>query len=232
MSSPITAEDFNNQSPSQDLCDAFRNKLLNNDKLAQLLGYMFDSSGNIAVGETNAQTLGRDIVSQILQTVCPIGSLTVAPGALGLVAPEWVVCDGTTVLDKDGADGYPVLWAVVSSWGLTTTSTTFTLPDLRGRFLLTSGSGYSAGEVDGEAEHTLTAAEMPEHTHDMTFKRSGPDSGPDELFSTGNDPGDYPDLVKTSAAAGSGDPHNNMPPYFGCAVYMRAGHRIGDTVIR
>lgn len=44
---------------------------------------------------------------------------------------------------------------------------------ISGRFLLASSNNYAAGSTGGEAEHTCTADEMPEHTHGMTVTSDG-----------------------------------------------------------
>src|SRR5207244_10526381 len=41
----------------------------------------------------------------------------------------------------------------------------FALPDLRARVPIHVGSGHTLGERGGEQAHTLSIAEMPEHTH-------------------------------------------------------------------
>ena len=41
----------------------------------------------------------------------------------------------------------------------------FALPDLRGRVPIHVGSGHTLGERGGEQAHTLSIAELPEHTH-------------------------------------------------------------------
>src|SRR3954469_11169956 len=43
--------------------------------------------------------------------------------------------------------------------------TTFGLPDLRGRIPVGFGDGVSLGERGGEYAHTLTSAELTQHTH-------------------------------------------------------------------
>ena len=43
-------------------------------------------------------------------------------------------------------------------------------PDLRDRFIVGAGSSYGVGNIGGEATHTLTTAEMPNHNHTFTGK--------------------------------------------------------------
>ena len=47
-----------------------------------------------------------------------------------------------------------------------------TWEQLKDRFLLGAGDGYSAGSVGGEATHKLTTNEMPSHKHDNTISVS------------------------------------------------------------
>lgn len=99
---------------------------------------------------------------------------------------------------------------------------TYWLP-IYNRFLLGAGDTYKAGTMGGEATHTLTRSEIPNHCHDEYL---GNDGGPDSA------PSGYSGWTnvayiskktwwargsKTSDAGGDGA-HNNMPPYL--AVYM------------
>lgn len=80
---------------------------------------------------------------------------------------------------------FPALWQWASTHGAVTGaafgagngSTTFTLPDMRGRWPVgvgTLGSDtYVLGQVVGAARHTLTSAEIPAHTHPHTFDSAG-----------------------------------------------------------
>lgn len=89
-----------------------------------------------------------------------------------------------------------------------------TWEQIKDKFLLSAGDTYSAGSTGGEATHTLTINELPEHNHAIYIDEPGTGGkwGPtgsvqqstSKFTSTGN--------------AGVNQPHNNMPPYL--AVYM------------
>ena len=88
---------------------------------------------------------------------------------------------------------------------------------LKDRFLLGAGDSYSAGETGGEAAHTLTIEEMPNHTHLFYGACTGETKG---ITNTGNDwaPTTKSWTKDTNTYEGGDQPHNNMPPYL--AVYM------------
>lgn len=88
---------------------------------------------------------------------------------------------------------------------------------IKDRFLLAAGDTYNAGVEAGEAEHTLSIEEMPQHDHSIKKGWS-----PDSTRSIGvwlDDTIPYADhsWFKTGKTGGS-KPHNNMPPYL--TVYM------------
>lgn len=92
---------------------------------------------------------------------------------------------------------------------------------ITGRFLLAatdggnSGASQAAGNTGGEASHTLTIAEMPNHRHEV---------GARNAYGTGNAGGSisYGSSVATGVNytnyVGGDNAHNNMPPYL--SVYM------------
>ena len=82
--------------------------------------------------------------------------------------PGWLLCDGRAV----SRTTYARLWAaIIDWWGAGDGSTTFNLPDLRRHVRMGSGGqassviGTTVGSRGGAETHTLTAAEMPAHTH-------------------------------------------------------------------
>lgn len=92
---------------------------------------------------------------------------------------------------------------------------------LKGVFLLASSSGHPAGETGGEEEHTLTVAEMPSHAHAqyrMDYGRDWVESGWNWSVSSSHQ---YTADQRSTASAGGGRAHNNMPPYLAVDTWRR-----------
>lgn len=95
-----------------------------------------------------------------------------------------------------------------------------TWEQLQNCFLLGAGSSYAAGSTGGEASHTLTASEMPAHTH-KTGNNGGHYAFGGGSTATGPAGGSGYATALTgidTGSAGGGQAHNNLPPYL--AVYM------------
>jgi hypothetical protein len=118
---------------------------------------------------------------------------------------------------------YPV-GAVYISVASTSPATLFggTWTQIKDTFLLGAGDTYSAGATGGEAAHTLTTEEMPNHNHKSVsgYTNSAlPDyfGGSTANFGIGNANTNSTTFL-TSSTVGGGGAHNNMPPYL--TVYM------------
>ena len=102
---------------------------------------------------------------------------------------------------------------------------------VKDRFLLSSGDTYSLGAIGGEAAHTLTVGELARHGHDLVVNynsefslvANGDESAP---AVTGQSIGAI-NKTQTNGFAvyanisGSGQPHNNMPPYLCVNMWIR-----------
>lgn len=93
------------------------------------------------------------------------------------------------------------------------------------RFLLGASSSYPAGGTGGEFAHKLTQSELPNYSLSVTngsnVIRSKTGSSADAYVQTQSSGWGIPNWESktvTVASGGSGEAHNNMPPYL--AVYM------------
>lgn len=146
----------------------------------------------------------------------PVGAVSDFAGATA--PPGWLLCYGQAV----SRTTYVALFSVLSTtYGVGDGTTTFNLPDLRGRVIagkddmggssanrLTSPiNGDNLGAAGGSESHTLTTAEMPAHTHAPASGAVFGNAATGAL-SLGSGVGDLVTLANT----GGGGAHNNMQP--------------------
>jgi len=146
-------------------------------------------------------------------------------------APKgWALCNGQILAIQQNQALFALLGTTYGGNG----TTTFGLPDLRGRVPLGfNSSNLPLGAQTGEANHTLTITETPLHTHTVmvdsqTTATTAPGSPATVLgISTGvTTPGPvtYPVNIYNTAAVNTtlapqsiapvgGQPHSNMQPY-------------------
>ena len=134
----------------------------------------------------------------------------------------WAFCDGQILPINQNQSLYSLLGTTYGGDG----RTSFALPDLRGRTPIhrgsSNGSSHQLGQKSGEETHTLSASEMPQHTHqlkatsevgDLPSATSNhfADTAPGEFYGT---PGNLTSAATTTITnVGGGQAHNNMQPY-------------------
>lgn len=74
---------------------------------------------------------------------------------------SWALCNGQLLPINQNQALFSLLGTTFGGDG----RVNFALPDLRGRTPIHVGSGHTLGERGGEQAHTLSIAELPEHTH-------------------------------------------------------------------
>ena len=116
---------------------------------------------------------------------------------------------------------YPI-GAVYISASATDPKTLFggTWTRIKDRFLLAAGDTFAAGKTGGEASHTLTVDEIPDHTHSYQYTGQSTVIGTDtiRLYDRNGQPNQYTGQQSSNCG---GKAHNNMPPYLAVYVWQR-----------
>lgn len=158
-------------------------------------------------------------MTTIVQPPVPVGTIHAFAGA---TAPAgYLLCDGSAI----SRTTYASLFSVLSTtYGAGNGSTTFNVPDFRGRVPMGAGTGTgltarSRGETPGAETHTLTEAQMPSHGHSLGPGQSfgvnfGANAGGAATFglnagiiNTTTYQGPY-----SASNTGGGGSHNNVQP--------------------
>jgi microcystin-dependent protein len=137
----------------------------------------------------------------------------------GTFAPAgWMDCDGQLLPISGNETLFQLIGTTYGGDG----QSTFALPDLRGRVPVHVGAGIVLGEQAGVESVTLTAQQIPAHTHGHSASAS-------PASTTGNPTGltadagttliygaDAPSIPLNAAAistVGGSQPHDNMAPF-------------------
>ena len=132
----------------------------------------------------------------------------------------WALCQGQIMPISQNTALYSLLGTYYGGNG----SSTFGLPDLRGRVPISMGQYYVMGEQDGQENVTLTLATMPAHNHVFSgTQNTATAKAPTGHFLAGISPntkfGYAPSTTPVAldptsiSMVGGGQPHDNMQPY-------------------
>lgn len=136
--------------------------------------------------------------------------------AINFAPSGWAFCEGQILQINQ----YQALFSLIGTTYGGNGVTTFALPDLRGRVPLHVSPTIPLGTSQGEAAHTLTAYEMPQHTHQVNASTGVADS-PDpteKVWAQVSSPyHSAASLSQMNSGAigntGGSQPHDNMQPY-------------------
>lgn len=150
----------------------------------------------------------------------PIGSVMpfAEVDSTSALMSDWLLCDGRAV----SRTTYSELFNLIgTTYGAGDGSTTFNLPDVKGRVIVgqdeADDSFKTLGAKIGEKEVTLTIAQMPRHNHDLAFY-TGSNGG----FQSATGVVPTTTVNRTTSSSGNGEAHNNIQPSIVLTYYIKA----------
>ena len=176
---------------------------------------------NDALVGTGTPSSSDKFVNESYRVFSPVGVISPYSGS---TAPTgWLIADGSAV----SRTTYAALFAITSTtYGVGDGSTTFNLPDLKGRVPVGKSADTefdTLGETGGEKTHALTEAELASHGHTLsvlTGSGAGSYGGMTTVgYNAAFNASTFPVVPKTGGnnygidATGSGTAHNNLQPY-------------------
>lgn len=148
----------------------------------------------------------------------PVGMIM--PGAFPstLVVEDWLKCDGSAVSRTEYSELFN---AIGVSYGSGDGSTTFNLPNIKGKMII----GYdpddndfdTIGTTGGSKTHTQTINEMPSHYHTMTFYTGGAGGYQNAQQVAPTNP-----IERNTDNVGGGQAMDIMNPYIVLNYYIKA----------
>lgn len=157
-------------------------------------------------GDADTTVANTLFVATAVAAAVPAGVVQAYGGTL---APAgWLMCDGAAVSRTTYAG---LFGAVATIYGAGDGSTTFNVPDMRGRAVVGAGAGTgltsrTLGTTFGAETHTLSTGEMPAHSHTVSAgTTAGAGANLTDSLNTGSN-------AYATNSQGGGAAHNNVQP--------------------
>jgi microcystin-dependent protein len=206
-----------------------------------------DLNQEISRLETSIKRLQQTVYPSNIET--PVGAVVFGLES-GLDDPNYLPLDGSEYNSSDYSELFDLIGRNYSTEE--TPNGKFRLPDLRGRFVLSSSDNFSLGNSGGQQQINLRPPQLPEwssniyaqghlHDYEVWMEDSGGDtdissidsSAPvvsdnwqdfasDKTFSKQVISGETSSETINQAELGTGRPINNLPPYFVAVPFVKA----------
>lgn len=176
--------------------------------------------------DITAERLNDEIMSRLLwiyDKMIPVGAIMPFGGEFLPASAPFLWCNGTAV----SRTTYANLFAVIGTlFGSGDGSTTFNIPDTRGRVLINQGAGSglttrSVGDTGGEEAHVLTVAELASHQHNQIAMRSASGGSTNAIESVSTASTVALNSAGYTNYVGSDSAHNNMQPFVAITHVIR-----------
>jgi len=137
--------------------------------------------------------------------------------SFGFAPKGWAQCNGQLLPINQNQALFSLLGTTFGGNG----RINFGLPNLQGRAPVSMGSGFTLGQLGGEAMHTLITSELPSHSHaaNASSATANGSLNPANNYLGGfsnfyNSGGSLTAMVPTTIGNNGGSqPHQNMQPY-------------------
>lgn len=169
--------------------------------------FTVSSTATSTIGVNGTTTVGDLFQYSNWGGIAPTGS--VMAYASSTAPAGWLTLDGSAV----SRSTYKRLFSIIGTkYGTGDGSTTFNLPDLRGRNILMASTTANLATTGGESNHTLTTTEIPAHTHGQRAFNGLSDGGTTSHAGVRGSASDV-DLSEDTDSTGGGAAHNVLDPY-------------------
>ena len=151
MPVPVLPEEFEPIQWGGSVCDAFKQLIATNERLAQIFEWMF----NPDTGEVS-----DDFIASFYDRMMPIGSVIIWTSS-SVPSDKWALCNGQSL----NRTTYAALFSRIGTQFGSNDATTFKVPNLTNRVPAGAGGDYTLGEEFGVDEVELTELEVPLVSH-------------------------------------------------------------------
>lgn len=167
---------------------------------------------------TTGTTHSTNVIDSIPSTTNMAVGMPISGPGIPVATTVASITSGTAITISHAATSSGVGVAiVVAPFGIGDGSTTFNVPDSRGRAAIGAGAGSgltarTLGATGGEENHTMTINEMPIHNHASSDSANWvTDKAGGNTVAIGGT--QNINLVGLTTQTGNGAPHNNMQPW-------------------